>query len=140
MTIELPEEDKIKVVTADDLYGIMQKILLREEKIDQDREHCWVVSLARNKRILNIELISMGSKSQTIVEPMEVYSLAVSKRSDSIILVHNHPSGDLVPSEEDKDLTDRLIQAGILLDTPLEDHLIISPLSYLSFAANGLLD
>jgi len=139
MTIKLTNAERIKVLNADDLFGIMQRILLREEKIDQNREHCWVVALENNNRILNIELISIGSINKTIVEPMEVYSLAVTKRAAQIILVHNHPSGDLEPSEADKDVTDRMFQVGRILNTPLVDHMIISTKSYISFKQTGLL-
>lgn len=140
MNITLTEAEKIKILNSDDLYRVMQQILLREDKIDQDREHFWVVGLATNNRILFIELISKGTIDQTIVEPMEVFSLALQKRATKIILVHNHPSRELKPSEGDKDTTDRLIQVGIIVDTFVIDHLIISDRSYLSFADIGLLD
>lgn len=133
MDIQLTEAEKIKVLNSDDLYGIMQRILLRENKIDQNREHFWVVGLENNNRILFIELISLGTVNRTIAEPMEVFSLALQKRAVKIILVHNHPSGELKPSEDDKDITDRLIQVGIIINTPVVDHLIISDKSYLSF-------
>ncbi len=118
----------------------MQKILLREDKIDQNREHFWVIGLENNNRILFIELISLGTVNRTIAEPMEVYSLALQKRAVKIILCHNHPSGELKPSEGDKNITDRLTQVGIIVDTPVSDHLIITPKSYLSFKNIGLLE
>ena len=139
MTINLTEEEKIRVLNGDDLYSIMQRILLREQKIDQNREHFWIVGLESNNRILFIELISLGSIKSTTVHPMEVFSLALQKRSAKIILVHNHPSGNLSPSEADKDMTDRLIQVGIIVDTPVFDHLIITLKSYMSFREIGLL-
>ena len=140
MDIELTDEERIKVLNANDLYSIMQKILLRENKIDQNREHFWVVGLENNQRILFIELISLGSVNQSLVEPMEVFSLALQKRAVKIILCHNHPNGELRPSEEDCDLTDRLIQVGIIVDTPVIDHLIISEKSFISFDNNGLME
>lgn len=140
MNIDLSNEEKIKVLNGNDLYGIMQRILLREEKIDQDREHFWVVGMANNNRILFIELISLGAVNKTIVEPMEVFSLALQKRSVRIILVHNHPSGELMPSEADKDITDRLIQVGKIVNLEVWDHLIISTNTYLSFRDTGLFD
>src|SRR5689334_19092723 len=95
---------QIRILNSQDLYAVMQKVLLRENKIDRDREHFWVVSLAQNNTILSIELISMGSVKTTVVEPMEVFSVALQKRSVKIVLVHNHPSGNLQPSAEDVDL------------------------------------
>lgn len=70
---------------------------------------------------------------------MEVFSLALQKRAVKIILVHNHPSGELLPSESDKDITDRLIQVGIIVNTPVIDHLIISETGFYSFTFMGLL-
>lgn len=139
MDIQLSEEDKIKVLNGDDLYAIMQKILLRENKIDRNREHFWIVGLENNNRILFIELISLGSVNATIAEPMEVFSLALQKRAVKIILVHNHPSGELIPSDSDIDTTDRLLQVGKIVNTPVIDHLIISETSFYSFTFTGLL-
>lgn len=140
MSIKLAESEKIKILNADDLYGIMQRILLREEKIDQDREHFWVVGLATNNRILFIELVCKGSVNSVNVEPMEVFSLALQKRAVKIILVHNHPSGELKPSYEDKDITDHLIQVGLIVNTPVVDHLIITTTGFLSFSYTGILE
>ena len=140
MNIKLTEAERIKILNSDDLYGIMQKILLREQKIDQNREHFWVIGLENNNRILFIELISLGTVNKTFAEPMEVFSFALQKRAVSIILCHNHPSGELKPSDEDKDITDRLIQVGIIVDLKVIDHLIISDKSYLSFKDIGLLE
>ncbi|CAA6817069.1 MAG: DNA repair protein RadC, partial [uncultured Sulfurovum sp.] len=80
------------------------------------------------------------SVNATIAKPMEVFSLALQKRAVKIMICHNHPSGELKPSSADKDVTDRLIQVGIIVDTPVIDHLIISEKSYLSFADIGLFD
>ena len=138
MDIQLTETEKIKILNSDDIYGIMQKVLLREQKIDQNREHFWVIGLENNNRILFIELVSLGTVNQALVKPMEVFSLALQKRAVKIILCHNHPSGELKPSDADKDITDKLIQVGIIVNTPVLDHLIISTKSYLSFGDIGL--
>ena len=140
MNIKLTKEQKIKILNSDDLYGIMQRILLRENKIDRNREHFWVIGLENNNRILFIELISKGTVNKTPVEPMEVFSLALQKRAAGIILCHNHPSGELTPSIADQDITDRLIQTGKIVKTPVKDHLIISEKSYLSFSDTQILD
>ncbi len=71
---------------------------------------------------------------------MEVFSFALQKRAVKLILCHNHPSGELKPSDADKDISDRLIQVGIIVDVQVIDHLIISTKSYMSFADTGLLD
>lgn len=139
MTIHLTDDDKIKVTDSLGVYKVMLQILLREEEIDRDKEHFWVVALSNNNRIMLIELISLGSVNKTIVEPMEVFSFALQKRAVKIILVHNHPSGELAPSAADKDLTDRLIQSGKLVNCPVIDHLIITTQGYTSFADTGLM-
>ncbi len=140
MDIKLTKAEKIKILNSDDIYLIMQQILLREDKIDQNREHFWIIGLEANNRVLFIELISMGTVHETLAEPMEVFSFALQKRAVKIILCHNHPTGELMPSVEDKDITDRLLQVGIIINTHVFDHLIISDKSYLSFKDIGLLD
>ncbi len=138
MNIKLSVKEKIKLLNADDVYSVMQKVLLREQKLDRDKEHFWLISLASNNRILNIELIAMGGVNAATVEPMNVFRIAVMKGSVAVIMVHNHPSGELNPTEADKDLTDRLIQVGRILDIRVFDHLIISVKSFMSFAETGL--
>lgn len=140
MNVPLSNEEKIKILNGDDLYGIMQRVLLREEKIDRNKEHFWIIGLENNNRMLFIELVSLGSVNTTIAEPMEVFSFALQKQAVKIILVHNHPSGELTPSEQDKDQTDRFIQVGIIVNVPVLDHFIISERSYYSFEVSGLLD
>jgi DNA repair protein RadC len=139
MTVPLEDNEKIKIINSDDLYKIMQQVLLRENKIDRDKEHFWVAGLAVNNKLLFIELISLGSQTATIVSPMEVFSVALQKRATTVILIHNHPTGALTPSEEDKNITDRLMVVGKIVDTPVLDHFIISEVEYLSFAKIGLI-
>ncbi|KAA5532569.1 DNA repair protein [Taibaiella lutea] len=139
MNIRLKKEEKVEVLCADDLYGIMQRVLVRESRIDRNREHLWTVSLDNAYRILNIELVSLGTINKTLIEPMEVFSIPLQKRAVKVILVHNHPSGELTPSERDKDVTDQLIQVGRIMHVPLMDHLIISEEDYYSFMDSGLL-
>lgn len=87
-----------------------------------------------------VELIGLGSVNSIIAEPMDVFSFALQKRAVKIVLVHNHPSGQLRASDSDKDNTDKLIQAGNIVDTEIFDHLIITERSYMSFRETGLLD
>ena len=132
--------EKITIHHALDIYEIMQMVFKREEKLNQGKEHFWVIALNNANRILNLELVSIGSTTQTIVKPMEVLSIPLQKRAVGVILVHNHPSGSLQPSAGDKDLTDRLIQACRLMNTPVLDHVIITEHSYYSFQESGLLE
>ena len=139
MKIKLKRKEQIKILCADDIYSIMQRVLLRENKIDRNREHFWTISLDNANKILNMELVSIGSIKETIIEPMEVLSVPLQKRAVKIILVHNHPSQELIPSEADKDITDRLIQCGLIMHVPVLDHMIITEKSFYSFETSGLL-
>ncbi|MFT3884862.1 MAG: JAB domain-containing protein [Flavobacteriales bacterium] len=139
MTIRLTKEQRVRANSSQALYAIMQQVFLREQKIDRDREHFWIMGLANDNTLLFVELIGLGSIRRVGVEPMDVYSLALQKRAVRIVLVHNHPSGNLVPSDEDKDMTDYLIQVGVFVNVPVLDHLIISEQSYYSFVDSGLL-
>ena len=140
MNIKLTAQEKIQVINGEDLFAIMQKILLRENKIDRDKEHFWIVGLDAGNRILFIELVSLGGVTSATVKPMETFRVAVLKNAVSAILVHNHTSRDLTPSDADKDLTDRLIQVGRILNIPVFDHLIITTEDFLSFQYQGLMD
>ncbi|AYN04309.1 DNA repair protein [Flavobacterium sp. 140616W15] len=140
MNVKITDKDKIEIGGARDLYGIMQRILLRENEIDREKEHFWMIGLNMANTILYIELVSMGSVRATQVEPMNVYRVAVLKGATSVLAVHNHPSGRMTPSDADKDVTDRLIQVGKILNIELLDHLIISPERYMSFLDVGLMD
>lgn len=130
MTIRLSKDQRIRILNSRDLYTIMQAVFLREQKIDRDREHFWIMGLATDHTLLFVELIGLGSIRRVGVEPMDVYSLALQKRAVKIVLVHNHPSGNLVPSDDDQDLTDYLIQVGVFVNVPVIDHLIISEERY----------
>lgn len=140
MNVELSDEEKIRILNGVDLFDVMQRILKRSSKIDQDKEHFWIVGLSTSNEILFIELVSLGTKKSTLVDPMEVFSFALQKRAVEIVMVHNHPSGTLQASDADKDMTDRLIQVGIIVDLPVYDHLIITDKSYYSFKDSGLLE
>jgi len=140
MNIRLTEAQKIKLLCSDDIYSIMQRVLLRENKIDRNREHFWTISLDNAHKVLNIELVSLGTINRTLVEPMEVFSVPLQKRAVKLILVHNHPSGEIKPSDADKDITDRLIQVGLIMNVPVLDHLIITEKTYYSFNDTGLLN
>ncbi|MFK7799294.1 MAG: RadC family protein [Aureispira sp.] len=137
MNVKLSKADKKILLESKDTYSIMQKILLQDDKINQNKEHFWILGLATNNKLLFVELVSLGSVNRTIVEPMDVYSLAIHRRAVKIVLCHNHPSGSLTPSKEDHDITDRLIQGGLILNVPVVDHLIISTTSYVSFEDMG---
>nr|VFK61112.1 MAG: DNA repair protein RadC [Candidatus Kentron sp. TUN] len=140
MDIKLTEQERIKVFDGQDIFGIMRKILLREEQIDQDKEHFWMVGLDVSRRLLFIELVVIGGTYTANIKPAETFRVAVWKNAVSVVLVHNHPGGEVRPSDADKDTTDHLIQAGRLLNIHVVDHLIIAPETFFSFEISGLME
>ncbi|WP_294612390.1 JAB domain-containing protein [uncultured Gilliamella sp.] len=140
MDIKLAKNDKRYIEGADDVYSIMQRVLLRDNKIDQEKEHFWMIGMNEAGYILYIELIALGTYRSVDIEPMNVFRVAVMKNASRVIAVHNHPTGRLEPSDADKEVTDRLIQVGRILNITFVDHLIISPVNYSSFRATGLMD
>lgn len=139
MNVRLTKEQKITIANGDDVFAIMRQILLRENRLARQKEHFWVIGLSKAHSIQYIELVALGSVDATIVKPMEVYALAVGKKSPKVILVHNHPSGNLTVSQADMELTKILVAGGKLLGIEVLDHLIISTEGYLSFAKQKLL-
>ncbi|MEK6699192.1 MAG: JAB domain-containing protein [Nitrospirota bacterium] len=139
MRVKLTKAQRIRVLNSVDVYEVMQRILLRENKIDRNKEHFWVVCLSNSNKILLIELVSLGTMKKSLVDPTEVFSFALQKRAAQLIMVHNHPGGSLQPSPEDTDITDRMYQVGLFLDLPVIDHLIITERKFYSFKDSGLL-
>lgn len=139
MNVRLSKDQKIKVLNADDLYSIMQQILMRENKIRRNQEHFWVVGLDNQNKILFIELIGLGRVNRVGANPPDVFRMGIYKLAVSMVLVHNHPSGNLEPSQADKDFTDRLLKVGQLINIEVLDHLIITEESFTSFANEGII-
>ena len=139
MTIKITKEQKIAIGSAGDLYPIMQQILLRANRIDRNKEHFWLVALSAANQIILIELVSLGTGNMTIINPVDIFSLALQKQAASIILVHNHPAGTLQPSMDDISFTDRMVAVGKFLNVPVTDHLIITETGYYSFVNHDML-
>ena len=127
------------MLNADQVYNVMQQVLLRENEISRGQEHFWIIGLDNANKILFIELVSLGAANRVQVKPREVFRVAIYKMAVKAILVHNHPSGELFPSEDDKDATDRLLKSGDMLGINIIDHLIISEENFYSFEDSGLL-
>lgn len=140
MNVRLTKEQKIKIVNSDDIYSIMQQILLRENKIRRGQEHFWIVGLNLENKILFIELMGLGADNRVNIKPPQVFRMAIYKTAPKIILVHNHPSGIIEPSEADLKTTDRLLKSGEIVDIDIIDHLIISEKKYFSFNQKGLIE
>jgi len=114
-------------------------ILLQKELGDLNYESFCVILLNRANKVLKIVKISDGGITGTVVDQRKVFKVALDNNATSIILGHNHPSGQLKPSEADIELTNKIKSAGIVLDLPVLDHIIIGDGKYYSFADEGIL-
>ncbi|MFN7312084.1 MAG: RadC family protein [Bacteroidota bacterium] len=106
---------------------------------DLKHEEFWVGYLNRRHKIIELKKVSEGGVAGTVADPKIIFKHAVELLASSIILAHNHPSGNLSPSEADKQLTKKLVQGGKMLDILVVDHLIISDQRFFSFADEGLM-
>lgn len=105
---------------------------------DLNHEEFWVIFLNRANAVIGKQNISKGGVSGTVVDPKVVFKIAVQFPASGIILAHNHPSGNLKPSQADHQLTRKLKDAGKALDIPVLDHLIIGERDYFSFVDEGV--
>jgi DNA repair protein RadC len=108
---------------------------LRKEK----RENFLVLLLNARHEVMCVETVSVGSLNASIVHPREVFRSAVIQSAASVVLVHNHPSGDPEPSEEDLTITKRLVEAGDLLGIGILDHVVVASRGIVSFRSRQLL-
>ena len=140
MDIKLSKNNKLYIHNTDDVYDIMQRILRRENNIDREKGHLWIIGMNEVGYILYIELMALGTVRSVAVDLMNVFRVAVMKNATRVITVHNHLLDRLLPSEVDKDITDRLIQVGRILNIQLIDHLIITIENYVAFKGLGLME
>jgi DNA repair protein RadC len=111
--------------------------LVKDEFQTEKREHFIVILQDAKGCAIGRHVISIGTLTEAPVHPREVFYPAIRHKAASIILVHNHPSGDLTPSKQDYELTSKLIEIGQLIGIPVNDHLIISEQGYLSLRQQG---
>ncbi|MBC7344404.1 MAG: DNA repair protein RadC, partial [Clostridia bacterium] len=105
-----------------------------------DREQFRIMTLNTKNRLLGIDVVSVGSLDSSPVHPREVFKVALKRNAASIILVHNHPSGDPTPSPEDISITRRLVEAGMILGIGVLDHIIVGEKEYTSMKGQGYMD
>lgn len=113
--------------------------LMRRRLEDCTTEEFWIVALNQRNKVIDCERISKGGVSSTLVDVKVVARAAIEHLASGIILVHNHPSGNMRPSAQDDSLTRKIKEAVALLDIRVTDHLIIGPVSYYSYADEGRL-
>ncbi len=129
---EVPEMLQIKC--SKDVADIFQPLLS-----DLVHEEFWILFLNRSNKVIDRMKLSQGGISGTVTDVRMVMKKAIEYLASGIIVCHNHPSGNLNPSESDTKITQKIKEAGNLMDIQLLDHLIISDKDYYSFADNGLL-
>ena len=106
---------------------------------DTEKEHFVCLYLNARNGLKHKEIVSIGSLSASIVHPREVFSIAIKHTAASVILAHNHPSGDVSPSADDIELTRRLVKAGEVLGIDILDHIIVSAGDFTSLKESGLM-
>lgn len=129
--------DRLKVVTSSDAAEAFRSVW--KQSIEY-KESFYALYLNRNNRVLGIHKISEGGLSGTLIDVRCIFQVALKANACSVIVAHNHPSGNDLASEQDKTITRKIKEAGLTLDIPLLDHLIMLPGDgYASFADEGLI-
>ena len=122
---------KPKIGNAEDVFNYYV-----DQLQDKKKEHFYALFLDTKNRIIAEDLVSVGILDASIIHPREVFKSAIKASSNSVILVHNHPSGDCTPSKADEEVTELLYNAGDILGINVLDHIIIGKNNYYSFKEN----
>lgn len=131
------KEDSIardKVTSSKDAADIFQALLG-----DYLHEEFWILFLNRANLVMGKCPVSSGGMSGTVVDPKMIFKAALDNKASSVILCHNHPSGNTKPSDADIKLTKNIVEAGKVLEIPVLDHIIVTQSGFFSFADEGLL-
>lgn len=126
--------ERKKITSSGDAYNLMSHLLQ-----DIPYEEFWVLLLNRQNKEIDKVCISKGGVSGTVADVRLIFKSAIEKLASGIILFHNHPSGNLKPSQSDIQLTKKMKEAGVTLDIPVLDHIIVGDNNYFSFADEGML-
>ncbi len=125
---------KDKISSSADVYRLM-----RQELQDETVEYFYVLFLNRSNLVIKKQLISQGGTAATIADPKLIFKYGIELLANALILVHNHPSGNLKPSTADITLTKKLCLVGKNLELPVLDHVIFTDVGYFSFADEGMI-
>ena len=137
MTYDIVSERKgpeIKISGPADVFQAVRRYAKKEQ------EHFLVITLDSANKIIRVHIVFIGLLNRSLVHPREVFLRAIKDNSAGIIVSHNHPSGSLEPSNEDREVTRRLSEAGMLIGIPVLDHVLISKMGFSSFKTLGLLN
>ncbi|MFC2080724.1 DNA repair protein RadC [Bacteroidota bacterium] len=127
-------QEKIRISGSQDVFVLFQPVLG-----DLSHEEFWVLLVNRSNRVIDNIRISQGGISGTVIDVRLILKNALDRLASSLILCHNHPSGNLKPSDADIKITSKISEAGKTMDIQLLDHLIIADNSYFSFSDEGLI-
>src|SRR5690554_6818925 len=125
---------KTKITSSSDIFELM-----KPELLDESVEHFYAVFLNRANIVIKKQVISQGGTSATVVDPKLIFKYAMDNTASYLILVHNHPSGNLKPSQADIQLTRRLVEVGKNLELLVLDHVIFTDVGYFSFADESMI-
>lgn len=128
------EKSKALITSSQSAFECIAECLL-----DLDHEEFWIILMNRANRLIEVRNVSKGGVSGTVADAKLIFKAALAKLSCSIIVCHNHPSGNLKPSSADIKLTKKLVEGGKNLDIAVLDHLILGNNSYFSFADEGMI-
>jgi DNA repair protein RadC len=131
---EDPDCQKPKISCSKDAFEIMHPMLA-----DLNHEEFWIMALNSANGVISKTMISKGGRAGTIADPKIIFKTALDNNAAYLLLFHNHPSGNLRPSEEDIKITEKLIDVGKMMELFVLDHLIIAGGSYFSFADDGII-
>jgi DNA repair protein RadC len=132
------KDSKIKVQSPTEVAKVFQDLLALEDTIDQEKEHYYIMHLDTRSQVNMVELVTIGVLNSSVVHPRETYRRAVIAGSAAIIIAHNHPSGEVDPSDEDTKVTKAMFEAGSILGINMLDHIIFTKDKYFSFKNNGV--
>jgi len=132
----VPQDEMPQITSPQEAVEVLRSIW--DEDVIQLREEFVVLLLNNSKRLLGWSKISSGGATATIVDPAAIFQIALTANATSIILAHNHPSGNIDASKADKNLTQRIKESGKILGIIVEDHIILTAENFLSFNANKI--
>jgi DNA repair protein RadC len=130
------KDSKKQVKGTEDSVKVFQDILALEDRIEREKEHFYVMMLDIRSRIKMVEVVFVGTLTSSLVHPRETFRRAIVEGAASIIIAHNHPSGEAEPSDEDTKITKQMFEAGQLLGITMLDHIVFTNTGYFSFREN----
>jgi len=131
---ESPVKESVGIISSRDVYELMLPVFA-----DLNHEEFWILLLNRGNKVIGKYQISRGGQAGTVADPKIIFRTAMDHHAAFIILCHNHPSGSLRPSQQDIDITRRLVEAGKMMDLLVIDHLIITNKSFYSLCDEGVI-